>query len=71
MVVITIKCVYLGKVCMYVKHFHILYILGFIFYNLYCILTTSDSSGSVGDSSNLMIVIYLKMATRKGPKHVV
>jgi hypothetical protein len=29
-------------------------------------LTTSDSSGSIRDSSNLIIVIYLRMATRKG-----
>jgi hypothetical protein len=39
-------------------HFHILYFLRFIFIIyivLYCILTTSDSSGSDRDSSNLSI----------------
>jgi hypothetical protein len=52
------SCLY-NKICVHLDtHFHILYILRFIFIMyivLYCILTTSDSSGSVRDSSKLSI----------------
>jgi hypothetical protein len=50
-VVITIKCVCIKVKCVCMKN-----ILDYIiFIVLYCILTNSDSSGSVRDSSNLGI----------------